>query len=78
MLLKREWGMVTPDMIEGMGPLHFEITGIKIVPHRTRAGLMMILGFEVGREAVMDLRKRLGLPDEKELNPHISVLDRMV
>ena len=64
MLLKKEWGLVTPEMMRGLdNEFSFEITGLKIVPHR---------------EAVVEVRSRLGLKDRRELNPLISVLEKSV
>ena len=79
MLLKNEWGLVTHEMLHKLDKdFCFEITGVKIVPHRSYMGNLMILALEVGREAVMEVRRSLGLNNRRELYPHISVLEKSV
>ena len=80
MLLNQEWGKVTPELLReaNLQEMEFRITGVKLVPHRSRAGHMWILALEVDRQAIELVRHRLGLGMPKTLNPHISLLDKLV
>ena len=81
-MLKKEYGTVPSERIMSAVMEYREVditlTGVKIVPHMGGGKFSWLIAASLDHSLPEEIRSFLGLPYNKDYNPHITLLEKVV